>query len=248
VKRFKAVTALECDHPVRDLPGQGKWELEIRKIGVRGAAANQRYWEQPSDKIARYGGACTTNLVVLRAPIFIDASGRAIVPRTPMDSCNHPLGWPSGGPPVAIKWRVASVHKIRRVITLPTPEAHCAPSWGTEFPTAAAGDSAGGTMFPGAPQTVQVCVYRTSGEGQEVGNLVRESWLDRQKTARLFHALKRPGPTKPCPVQRTFAWVIAPRNDQAVEVELGGCYRVARYLEWPGAGSGDPSVIRSLLG
>jgi hypothetical protein len=138
------------------------------------------------------------------------------------------------------------VHKIRRVITLPTPGAHCAPRWGTEFPSAAAGDSSGGVLFPGVPLTVQVCVYRTSATRHGVGNLVRAFTLDRPQTARLFNALKAPGPTSRCPVQRTFAWLIAP-NDQAVEVELGGCFRVARYLEWPGVGRGDPDVVRSLL-
>ena len=247
LRKLKAVTAVMCVDGGRVYPGRGQWEVFLRKVAVSGVAAQQRYFEQRSRPNWPNTGTCTANLVGVASIAFVDAQGRWLVPRTPIDKCHHPLGLPPGQGPLRVDWRVVSVHKIRQLISAPALAAQCDMRWGVELPGGLGRRAAGGSLFPVAPKTLRVCVYRTSAEHQDVGNFVRGFKLERLKTARLLAALTRPGPTARCPVQRTYAVLIAGPG-QALSVELGGCFRVARRYPTSGVGSANPSVIRSLLG
>jgi hypothetical protein len=117
----------------------------------------------------------------------------------------------------------------------------------TRLPGESGGDSRGGPVFPVAPTTVRVCVYRTPGHHVDVGNFVRGFTLDRRRTARLLAALRGAASSARCPVQHTFAWIWADTARGVPTVELGGCFRVARLYPRRAVGRADPKVIRSLL-
>jgi hypothetical protein len=247
LKKFKAVTAVECEGGLRVYPGHGEWHVAIRKVAVSGVGGLQRYYEQPDRPNWPSNGGCTLSEIYPAAPALVDANGRWIVPHTPVDRCGQPLGRPPGGTAIAIRWHIVSVRKIRQQISAPALAAGCDMRWGIELPGRAGGRAAGGPVFAVAPKTVHVCVYRTWGAHHDVGNFVRGFKLDRGRTARLLAALAGAGRGTRCPVQRTFA-VVSGAHGEAAQVELGGCFRVARLYPTRGVGRADPTVIRSLLG
>jgi hypothetical protein len=54
-------------------------------------------------------------------------------------------------------------------------------------------------------------------------------------------------PRGSCANQRLFA-VVFSRNEDGVQVELGGCFRVARSYRNYTLGSAEPGVVRAILG
>jgi hypothetical protein len=54
-------------------------------------------------------------------------------------------------------------------------------------------------------------------------------------------------PRGSCASQRLFA-TVGPRNEDGLQVELGGCFRVARSYRSYTLGSADASVVSRILG
>lgn len=246
-RRFHAVTAVICSEGRRTYPGQGQWEVLVRKVAVSGVRASQRYFEQPSEPNRPQNGVCTLNLVILAVPVFVDAHGRALRPRTPVDRCNHPLGLPKGEKPSQVRWHVVSVHRLRQLLTAAEVASGCPTRWGNTVAWAGPPrDSSGGPLFPIAPRTVRVCIFRTPSDNFATGRFIRGfKSLDVSRTRRLLHALTGPGPRRGCPKQRTFAVLIRSPGSVA-SVELGGCWRVDRADRL--AGTAKPAVVKAILG
>ncbi len=243
--RFHAVTAVLCADGSRIYPGQGQWEVFIRKVAVSGIPAYQRYFERPSEPNVPKNGVCTANLIGLKVPVFVDAHGHTLTPRTPVDGCGHPLGLPKGERPERVRWHVVSVRRIRELVSAAAVAANCPMEWGNSVAWAGPPrDSSGGPIFPVAPRTVRICVYRTKPDQIALGHFVRGFRLDASRTRRLLGALSGAGPRRGCPKQRTFAVVIRSPGS-AVMVELGGCWRVDRGGL---AGTTRPAVVKAILG
>ena len=152
-RRFHAVTAVLCTEGFRVFPGQGQWEVLVRKVATGGVAADQRYFEQPSEPDLPKNGFCTANLVVLQVPTFVDAGGHVLVPRTPIDRCHHPLGLPPGEKPMRVRWHVVWVHRIKQLITAAAVAAHCPMRVGNTVAWAGPREAtSGGRCFPGRPR------------------------------------------------------------------------------------------------
>ena len=244
--RFHAVTAVLCTQGFRIYPGQGQWEVIVRKVAVRGVPAWQRYFEQPSEPNRPKNGFCAANLVSLLVPVFVDRQGRTLVPRTPVDRCGHPLGLPKGEKPTRLRWHVVRVHRVRQLVTAAAVAANCPMRIGNTVAWAGPPhDTRPGTpLFDRTPGTVRVCVYRTPADNFAVGRFVRGFRLGPARTRRLLRALNGPGPALGCPKQRNFAAVGGGSRSGAV-VELGGCYRVERPDRT--AGTAKPAVVRAIL-
>ncbi len=242
VRRFHAVTAVECTAGTRIYPGSGQWQVAERRVAVSGVAAEQRYFEQRSRPDLPGTGMCTANLVVMLAPVFVDAGGHWIVPKVPVDGCNHPLGLAKGMKKIwPIRWHVVSVKKIRLMISAPALAAGCDMGMGRP---AEHYSSLRYPPFAGLhPWTVRVCIYRTTARHKWVGKFVRGVRLDRPQTKRLLSALRYGAASGPCTMTRDFAEVIARHPSASAGVELGGCYRVNG-----GPGTANRAVIRSILG
>ena len=240
LRRFKAVTAVQCGEGLRVYAGHGQWRVFVRKVAVSGVAAAQRYFEQPDRPDWPKNGMCTMDLVIVASPTFVDAQGRWLVPKTPVDRCDHPVGLPPGEkkPPKPIEWRVVAVHKIRLQISAPALAAGCDMRMGR--PTRHSWTYA--PFYGVHPWKVRVCVYRTSARHQWIGNFVRGFRLDRSQTKRLLSVLT--GPTRAdCAMTAEFAEVFTRHPGVSAGVELGDCYRVNG-----GPGTADAAVVRSILG
>lgn len=245
--RFHAVTAVLCIEGRRIYPGQGQWEVIVRKVAVSGVPAYQRYFEQPDEPNRPKNGICTADLRGIIVPAFVDHRGRALVPRTPVDRCHHPLGLPKGKRPLRLRWHVVWVHRIKQVISAAAVAADCPMAWGNSVAWAGPPrDSSGGPLFTAAPKTVRICVFRTPPDRFAVGHFVRGfRRLDASRTRRLLRALTGAGPRRGCAKQRTFAVIIRSPGSVA-SVELGGCWRVDRPDR--SAGTANPAVVRAILG
>jgi hypothetical protein len=245
---FHAVTAVICTEGHRIYPDQGQWEVSVRKVAVSGIPAWQRYFEQPSEpNLPPKKDVCSLNLIVLEVPAFVDSQGRSLVPKTPVDRCGHPLGLAKGDRPTKVRWHVVWVHRIKQVISAAAVAANCPMEWGNTVAWAGPPrDSGGGPLFPVAPKSVRICVFRTPPNRFAVGHFVRGfRRLGAARTRRLLGALTGAGPRRGCPKQRTFAVIIRSPGSVA-SVELGGCYRVERADRL--AGAANPAVVRAILG
>jgi hypothetical protein len=243
LRLFHAVTAVYCSEGQRIYPGQGQWEVFVRKVAVSSVSALQRYYERPDEPNLPKKGHCFANLVGVAIPAFVDAHGRWVVPvRWPKDRCGHPAGFPP-----AVRWHVVRVRRIKQLISAPAVAANCPMRWGNTVAWAGPprDSAAGGPLFLRAPRTVHVCVFQTPSNRLAVGRFVRGFRLDASRTRRLLRGLTGPGPRRGCPKQRTFAVVIASSGSVA-NVELGGCWRVDRPDRL--AGTANPAVARSILG
>jgi hypothetical protein len=244
--RFHAVTAVSCVEQFRVFPGQGQWEVSVRRVAVGNVGTLQRYFEQPDEPNVPKGGGCTLNLVGILVPVFVDDGGRWIVPRTPVDGCGHPLGYADGSAAPRIRWHVVSVRRIRLQISAAALASACAMGIKDE-PAGGAGElqpTPGGPVFATAPATVRVCIYRT--EDFESGSFVRGFRLGASQTQRLLGAMTYAGrPSGSCPDARSFAVIVA-NAALSAQVELGGCWRVARP-NLSGLGTADAAVVRAVL-
>ena len=242
LRTFRAVTAVSCVDAFRTYPGEGLWEVLVRRIAVGSVAGMQRYFERPDGPDLPKNAVCSTVLIVTLVPIFVDARGQSLVPRTPVDGCYHPL---DGGPP-EVRWHVVRVHRVKQILSAAAVAASCPMRWGNSVAWAGPPrNSAGGPLFHVAPKTVRVCVFRTPPDRFAVGRFVRGFRLDASRTRRLLGALTGAGPKRGCAKQRTFAVVIASPGS-AANVELGGCWRVDRADRL--AGTAKPAVVRAILG
>lgn len=245
VRRFHAVAAVSCVDGERIYPGHGQWSIRIRRVAVGDVSALQRYFERRSRHDLPKGYVCLDVLRFILTPVLVDAQGRSLTPRTPVNACGRPLGRLPN-----VRWRVLSVRKVKLQVSAAALAAHCAMGV-KDVPAGAIGPlepSPGGSLFRSTPKTAGVCIFRT--DDFEVGRFVRGFALDRAKTRQLVGALTGAAPAGDCPNQPLFA-VVAARNDpteEGVWVELGGCFRLAGFDGSYVLGSANSSVVRAILG
>lgn len=242
---FAAVTAVSCTSDTREIPGQGTWAVDVRRVATSGIPALQTAFERP-DEPTPEGIACPAIGVVPLRLVLVDASGHTLAPSPPLDSCHLPQqAFNQALDQVA--WREISLHKVQQIITPQAQAARCSQAFkNMTYIEANAGhaSSPGGPVLGTSPATLQVCVYRTE-QDPEVGTFRRSVSLSTEDTRRLLAALTGPGPTGSCPVERDFA-VLDSSGGNWATVELGGCFRVAG--SGSGLGSADPAVVTALLG
>ena len=245
VRRFHAVAAVSCVDGERIYPGHGQWDIRTRRVALDDVAPLQRFYERPNRHDLPKGGMCLAVARFILTPTLVDAQGRWLTPRTPVNACGTPLGkLPK------VRWHVVSVRKLRLQVSAAALASHCAMGV-KDVPAGAIGPlepSPGGSLFAHTPRTASVCIFRT--EDFEVGRFVRGFALDRATTRNLVEALARPAPNGVCANQPLFA-VVGARNDpteEGVWVELGGCFRVAGFDGSYVLGSANGPVIRSILG
>jgi hypothetical protein len=242
---FHAVTAVTCGEDVRTFPGDGQWQVSVRRVATGGVPALQAAFELPNEPSGK--GPCTLELVVVPPVTLVDGRGDTLTPVPPTGRCNKP---PDAFMQALHKvaWRDDSVRKVRQLVTPQAQAADCAMQWKNELWLAgsAAHASRGGPVFAHPPATVHVCIYQTTGTDLEVGTFQSGFALDAAQTRILLAALTGPGPTGRCAGQRRFA-VISTDAGPWLNVELGGCWRTQRPYPDHGVGTADASVLAPLL-
>jgi hypothetical protein len=238
------VTAVYCSEGQRIYPGQGQWEVLVRKVAVSSVSGLQRYYEQPDEpNLPKKGVMCSDVLIGVPVPAFVDAHGRWVTPvRWPEDRCGQPVSYPP-----TVRWHVVRVRRIRQLVSAPALAANCPMRVGNTVAWAGPPRNAraGSLLFDRTPKRVRICVYRTPPDNFAVGRFVRGFRLGAARTRRLLGALTGPGPRRGCPKQGTFA-VVGGGPRLGAEVELGGCWRVERPDRT--AGTAKPAVVRRILG
>jgi hypothetical protein len=247
--RFHAVTAVICVEGSRTYPGQGQWEVISRKVAVSGIPNWQRYFEQPNDpNFPPKNAGCTANYVGIFVPVFIDSQGHALVPRTPLDRCGHPLGLAPGEKRIRVRWHTVRVRRIRQTISAPAVAANCPMRWGNVVAEGEPKLRPDESFFTPTPHTARACIYRAPADHIALGYFVRGKRLGPAQTQRLLGAITGSPTSRRCAKQRTFAMILAKGSNLGASVELGGCWRVAPGLRGRKPDTADPSAIRAILG
>jgi hypothetical protein len=113
------VTAVRCDEGFRISPGQGKWRVLIRRVATGDVGELQSYFQRPSELSKPANGRCLAYLAFVEPIAFVDSRGHWLVPRTPVDGCHHPLGFPSTKAERQARWRTVSVRRVKRLVATP---------------------------------------------------------------------------------------------------------------------------------
>ena len=247
LRRVRPVTAVSCVDGERIYLGPGQWEVLVRRVAVGSVSGLQRYFEQPDRAKLPKGETCSDVLYGIVTPVFVDARGRTLVPRTPVDGCGAPLGWASyGHGKTHVRWHVVWVHKVKLLLSAAAVAANCPLKWGNVVAEGEPRLRPGSPLFAHAPRIVHVCIYRTPADHIAVGDFVRGKHLDAAQTRRLLAALTRSPTSRRCAKRRTFAIVYAQPNEVA-GVELGGCWRVVPGYRGRRPDTADAPVVRAIL-
>lgn len=251
LKAFHAITAVTCSTDSRDYPGDGEWLVDVRKVAVAGVPALQAAFELPSQPLGSAAGGCTLDLVIAPPVVFVDAAGNSLAPGAPTTSCGKPLPQVLNAV-TAATWVEVSARKIRQTVTPQAQAAHCEMQWKNEnrITDEMGGpqtDGGGGPVFMHPATTLHICIYRDSGIDPEVGDFERVRDVSGADAVALAKALEGPPPTGTCHSQPEFAVVGAGPGSWA-NVELGGCWRVARNYPRFGTGTADRAAVSRLLG
>jgi len=247
IARFVAVTAVSCDRVDRMIRG-ARWQVEVRGVAVSGIDRVVRALRLPSER--RSGTtSCTANIALAPSVALVDAAGRYVVPRVPVDACDHPLQAAMLAFD-AVRWREVSARPVRREASRQAVAAGCdmkAKNLLEVYADLGAQRSGSGPVAPSLRRPAHVCVFRVTGADREVGSFVRGFALRPDATRRLLGALTGPAPRGECPPVHEFAFITVDHGPY-VQVELGGCWRVERSYPREGVGTADPAVAAAVLG
>jgi hypothetical protein len=255
---FRPVRAVECVEANHVIPGHGLWLVREHRAATAGLEALQAAFERPPAPVPS-GDACTTNEDSIPPIALIDRAGASIEPAGQRDGCGH-LTRQLISAVRRLPWRTIAVEPIHQQTTPQALAAHCQQQWENEnVDNGSARRSAGGPAFPASGPRIagavgrhlSVCIYSSTDRvdastNETFGTFLRSVSLNNHQAGRLIAALAGPGPTGACRPQREFA--VIEREGQAVNVELGGCWRVARDEDNPETtGSANAAVIARLL-
>lgn len=241
---FHAVTVVTCGQEPRELPGEGQWLVDVRRVATDGVAALQAAFERPDEPATN--GVCTLNLVAIPPLVLVNGTGRTLTPTAPVDGCHKPQQQFMAALR-AVSWADVSIHKVRQIVSAQAEAAGCPQQYkNMTFVDSQMGThaSSGGPLSPRTPTPVHVCLYQVTGSDFEVGTFQRGFVLSGAEMNRLLVALSGAGVGGNCTAQRRFAAVLG--NGWAT-VELGGCWRVARSYPNSALGSANGSAVGAVL-
>jgi hypothetical protein len=247
------VKAVECVEASRDFPGKGRWLVVLRQVATAKVTTLQAGFQQ-IPHLASEGGACPADNDALPAIALVDAAGRSIEPVGHRDECGH-FTQQLHRDIIDLPWHTVGMVKVRQQVSQAALTAGCDQQYENENADNALDGSprasSGGPVFDRAVSRLRVCIYRSQPVDRAtratVGDFVRGERLGPEQSRQLLAALTGAGPSGSCPPQGQFAVVHAAGN--YLNVELGGCWRVARDEDNPAdTGSANATALRSLLG
>lgn len=243
LRRFRAVTAVQCVEDLRELPGQGQWAVEVRQVATGRVAALAAAYDRPDEPQTTQ--MCLLSLTVTPAVTLVDATGHALLPTTPRDGCGQPQRQIIQAYD-RVTWHEVSSRKVRQVVSPGAEAAGCPQQVKDLVRLPGLRTSPGGPVFAQPPSVVRVCVYRVPAGELYSGDFERGSMLSAAASRALLGAMTGAGPSATCAPQPEFAAVMT-KAGTWVSVELGGCWRVGRSAPQYGIGSADASVVRAIV-
>ena len=242
LRRFHAVTAVYCSEGQRIYPGQGQWEVFVRKVAVSSVSALQRYYERPDEPDLPKKGICFANLVGVAIPRF--------------RRCARSLGRPGA----------LAERSLRASSGLPTcrslahrpraadQAAHLSPCGRRELPdevgkhcglgrTSARFSCPRPALPSSAEDRARLCLpdAAESLRGRALRARLPSRCISDQAVTQSAH---RPG-TEPRLREAAHVRRLIRSPGSVASVELGGCWRVERPDRL--AGTGNQAVARAIL-
>jgi hypothetical protein len=226
---FVTAWVFRCRSDVRDLPGQGMWQVQVAERADTPATELIAELRKPSDP--RTAEACTMELVVPPYFVLVDATGQLVQPAVPTDTCGKPRREALAALE-KLTFRTLSETPVNQVRSPKSSQSGCSDSW-KDMIAIELGSARPGPAKPESPKPtdpILVCIYgQISGDQVPVGQLVTGHTITGDPAAALYAELAKAGPPATCSTPHTrFAVLIAPPTGSWATVELDGCRRMLR--------------------
>jgi hypothetical protein len=228
---FRTTWVLRCGDQVRSVSGQGRWWFRIEERADTDAAELAAALRRP-DEHSRPGTACPG--VAFGMPYFalVDASGTAVRPRVPRDTCGRPQRQVRTALQ-ALPFRETAATRLHQEQSQESIDTGCGQMWTDAF----AGDTLAHTrpaaarrIWPKTPDAVRICLWRSAQRGMP--QLVSARSVSGRELAALLTRLDRLPAAGSCgPSHQRFAVLEYLRRgwyDDAVYAALDGCRLVLR--------------------
>jgi hypothetical protein len=218
---FTTAWVLRCRTEVRDLPDKGNSVVLITERADGSASELVAELRKPSDP--RTSNPCTLEMVVAPQVLLVDASGKAILPIVPTDSCGKPrreaLAALTG-----MTFRVLSETPLNQIQVPQAAATACRnPSKDLIAVETQAQPGPAKQVFSVVTKDVTICVYQSDGAA---GKLISGRTIG---DGALVESLDKAGPAAACAAAHTrFATVSPADGSNGVMVELDGCHRMLR--------------------
>jgi hypothetical protein len=224
---FATAAVQRCRTEVRDVPGRGKWNVEITERADTPAADLVAQLRRPSDPLT--AGPCTMELVPPPVFLLVDAAGRTVLPAVPTDACGKPRAEVRAALD-ALPFHTLSEKQVNQVQSQESVDSGCAQQWkdmlridlGRARPAAATGP-----LWPEPVSSIRVCVY--GSDQASGGKLAGTRTVTGSAATALAGALGGAGAAASCPADHTrFAVLTAAGTGSWAIAELDGCLRLLR--------------------
>ena len=240
---------VRCVGDTQRIPGQGEWQVRIEEQAGAGAPALAAALRLPD--LPPSGQMC---LAYLDAPSdlwAVDASGRAVLVREPVDGCGHVRPEVKSALEHA-GWRETGRRRLVQTVPQAAIDTRCDPAWKDMAAVEARQAAADGTTPPaGTADSLakavagNLCVYAIDDRETPAGTFVSGRPLRRAAWGAVVEAMDAaPRADGACTtVGSRFALVMTPGWEPAY-VELDGCRRV--LLPGGGFRRATPALVRLL--
>lgn len=239
---FRVTWVLRCGTETRNLPGHGRWTVQVAERADTPATNLLAQLRQPST--AGRTGECAAQSVSIAYFALVDATGRALVPTVPTGTCGQPLPGVATAL-AALPFRTIAVDPLNQLQSQAALDAGCAQTWKDLTPGTTSTQA--GTLWPAPPPSLRICVYgQVSGGAVRVGQFLAGHTVAGATENALLTALAQAGPAAPCTTAHTRFAVLFGTGDTWLVAELDGC----RRLLTPGgvAGQLQSSTVDQITG
>lgn len=244
---FETSWVLRCHSDVRDVPGDGRWLMDIAERADTSAPELLDQLRRESDP--QSGGPCHAILVVPPYFALVDPAGRALLPMIPTDQCGSPRQQALDAL-AALPFQVLSETPVKQVESQQAIDSGCSESWKDQLTIEAGGATPGPAtpLWPAPVDVLHVCVYDTDpGADEPVGQFNSGRTLAGNAATALSDAINRAGPAIDCPTPHSqFAVITLNNTDQWAVAGLDGCHHLLRPNNT--LGQLDKRTIALLLG
>ena len=228
---FTTAWVLRCGDQVRAVSGQGRWWFRIEERADTDAAELVAALRRP-DAHRPPGTACPQVLILPPYFALVDASGTAVRPRVPRDTCGQPQRQALAALQ-ALPFRETAATRLHQEQSQESIDTGCGQMWTDAFAAdtlAHTRPAAARRIWSKTPDAVRICLWRSAERGMP--RLVSARTVSGRQLAALLTRLDRLPAAGSCgPRHQRFAVLEYLRRgwyDDAVYAGLDGCRPVLR--------------------
>jgi hypothetical protein len=220
---------VRCRVDVESVRGDGQWQVRLEETAVSGVGALVAAVRLPD--LPRTDGACPAIGQVAPDVWAVDAAGRAVRFRWPVDGCGL-IRTEAMTALEAVRWRTAAFKRLQQVASQAALDSGCEMQWkemaaieATSGIRHAAGDLSGLSALSAG----KVCVYRITDRQTPGGTFAAGSRLTGPAWRRLASDLAvapADDAASTCSTVGSRFAVVEPGTAQEAYVELDGCRRI----------------------